>query len=185
MTAEQPVLCTLLAKTALGDRNAFKQLYDETSPQLLGLLISMLKHRDVAEDVLQDTFLKVWHRAGDYHADRGQVTTWMSSIARYRALDILRAQGVRRKRDQQQDPTEPLTTELAFALPETDSEVGAGDRLQDCIHELSEDQRQSIGLAFYRGFTHEELSAQLEVPLGTVKAWIRRGLQQLRRCLEA
>ena len=185
MTADQTLLCSLLAKTALGDKNAFKQLYDETSPQLLGLLIGMLRHRDLAEDVLQDTFLKVWHRAGDYHADRGQVTTWLSSIARYRALDTLRAQKVRRKRDQQLGADDTVEPGAADSLSQWAANPGEQARRQDCIGELNENQRQSIGLAFYRGFTHEELSTQLEVPLGTIKAWIRRGLQQLRRCLEA
>ena len=174
-------LRALLSRTALGDRDAFKALYQATSPQILGLLIHMLGQRDRAEDALQDTYIKVWHRARDYHAERGQVNTWLASIARYRALDLLRADKTRQQRASRAKPELATEDELPDALAQSQSDNG---RLYDCLHQLNDRQRQSIGLAFFRGFTHEELAAQLAAPLGTVKAWIRRGLQQLRLCLE-
>ncbi|MCB1676233.1 MAG: RNA polymerase subunit sigma-70, partial [Halioglobus sp.] len=89
MPVEEEQLRSLLSGTAAGDREAFKTLYEATSPRILGLLVQLLKQRDDAEDALQDTYIKVWHRSGDYHAERGRVNTWLSSIARYHALDIL------------------------------------------------------------------------------------------------
>jgi len=180
--ADQTELNRLIARTALGDREAFKRLYDCTAPQILGLLMGMLRQKELAEDMLQDTYLKVWHRAGDYHADRGQVTTWLASIARYRALDLIRSRQVRHRHAERPDPSDTDDPPSPLMMAQCQLEEG---RLHDCIEALNNDQRQSIGLAFYRGFTHEELAAQLAVPLGTAKAWIRRGLQQLRQCLEA
>ena len=182
MSSDQAVLVGLVGKTALGDKAAFKVLYDQTAPQVLGLLMSMLPSRDLAEDVLQDTYLKVWHRAGDYHGERGQVTTWLSSIARYRALDIIRSRSFREGGDA---ATETTVDEMAASAMQRAAADVESSRLQTCMGTLSVDQRQSIGLAFFRGFTHDELALQLDVPLGTVKAWIRRGLQKLRECMES
>ena len=181
MASEQSELVGVIGQVALGDRSAFKLLYDQTAPQVLGLLMSMLQSRDLAEDVLQDTYLKVWHRAADYHQGRGQVTTWLSSIARYRALDIMRASAIRKGEATDADDTLDEISPSAMQAVAANLE---NSRLQTCLETLSSDQRQSIGLAYYRGFTHDELAAQLAVPLGTVKAWIRRGLQKLRECME-
>lgn len=180
MTASNDALIHLMSRVSLGDRSAFETLYDETSPHVMGLLSSMLRRREVAEDVLQDTFVKVWHRAADYHPERGQVNTWIASIARYAAIDLLR-EG--KHRQTQDDVLDTLPDDAASALEEI---AGASeeDRLHYCIGTLSADQRQTITLAFFRGYTHEELASQLARPLGTVKAWVRRGLSKLRECLE-
>lgn len=171
----------LLARVALRDRRAFSALYDATAPQVMGLLMGMLRRRDIAEDVLQDTYVKVWHRAADYHPQRGQVNTWIASIARYAAIDALRAEKVR-----QPDATDVDALADDGAVTEGLAEsVSEEDRLRHCINTLSGDQRQTISLAFFRGFTHEELAAEMAIPLGTIKAWVRRGLRKLRECLES
>lgn len=180
MTNSNQKLARLMAQVSLGDRAAFKTLYEHTAPDVMGLLRSMLRQGDLAEDLLQDTFVKVWHRAGDYHPERGQVSTWIASIARYAAIDALRARKIRRGDDS-------LLDNLRDQRPSAFEQL-AGDaqeeRLHHCMGTLSDDQKQSISLAFFGGYTHDELASQLDKPLGTVKAWIRRGLSKLRECLE-
>lgn len=177
MAWDQAVLARLLARSAQGDRAAFKRLYEDTAPRVFGLLLKMIRERTAAEDVLQETYLRVWHRAGDYHADRGQVISWLVSIARYRALDLLRARRA---------GAEPPELELAAeqwpdGVLSTTAEAGA---LRRCLDTLSSDQRQSIAFAFFHGLSHGELARRLGTPLGTVKTWIRRGLARLKDCLE-
>lgn len=177
MASDQAKLVDLIGRSALGDRRAFKVLYDETAPRIFALILKMLRDRPLAEEVLQETYLRVWHRAGDYHAERGQVLTWLVSIARYRALDLIRA-----RRDEVEVPDD-----LAAAQPTPDLEAAArsdASRLHRCMQTLTTDQRQTISLAFFHGLTHDELARQLETPLGTVKTWIRRGLARLKECLE-
>ncbi len=178
--ADQAELMRLLQATARGDEHAFRQLYEKTSPTLLGLCIRMLKDRAKAEEVLQEAFVKIWHHAAEYHEERGKVSTWLTSIVRYRALDFLRAQ--------------PHLEQDGADLPDAASDepgplqwLVSGDEmnaLQGCLEQLSGEQKQLIVLSFIEGLTHQQLTERLESPLGTIKSWIRRGLQSLRRCLE-
>ncbi|ARU54257.1 MAG: sigma-70 family RNA polymerase sigma factor [Pseudomonadales bacterium] len=178
--AEQAELMKLLQGTALGDQNQFAELYKITSPALFGLCIKMLKRRDWAEEVLQEAFIKVWHHASEYHPDRGAVSTWLTSIVRYRALDRLRVIKPTEMLDEQLDYEESGTP-----TPLTAASLGQElNALQLCLDELSDEQKDVIVLSFMEGLTHQELTARVSRPLGTVKSWIRRGLQSLRRCLE-
>ena len=178
---EQDELAGLLHATALGDRAAFARLYELTAPRLLGAGVHMLKRRELAEDVLQDLFVKIWHRASEYHAERGSVLTWLYSVQRYLALDKLRARR----------PTETLDEQMNDTLPSDEPDPSTlairgdmSDRVHNCMKTLTEDQRRSVSLAFFEGLTHAELTQRLQIPLGTVKSWIRRGLLSLQRCLE-
>jgi RNA polymerase sigma-70 factor (ECF subfamily) len=179
---EQDELARLLHATACGDRKAFARLYELTASKLLGAGVRILKRRDVAEDVLQDLFVKVWHRASDYHAERGGVLTWMYSVQRYLALDRLRAQ-----RPTQDIDDEEVSGAIAADGPDPSMLAAEGDmatRVHGCLEHLTEDQRRSVQMAFFEGLTHVELTQRLQTPLGTVKSWIRRGLASLQRCLE-
>jgi RNA polymerase sigma factor (sigma-70 family) len=172
-------LVPLLAATARQDQHAFHQLYLRTSGRVFGICLRLLEHRDQAEDVLQETFIRVWHNATEYHEERGTPITWMLTIARYQALDLLRKNGRRQSSDITRDEADdqgPL-----FQTEQMDSLA----RLGDCLQDLSEEQRDSVVMAYYRGLTHEELSENFRAPLGTVKSWVRRGLQYLRRCLQS
>lgn len=178
---EQDELARLLQATARGDRGAFARLYELTAPRLMGAGVHLLKRREWAEDVLQDVFVKVWHRASDYHAERGNVLTWLYTVQRYLALDRLRAQR----------PTEELNEELenklVFDGPDPSTAAHSSDmaaQVRTCLEELPDVQRRSVMLAFFEGLTHTELTQRLNTPLGTVKSWIRRGLLNLKRCLE-
>lgn len=180
MAQPNEALSALMARVALGDRRAFRSLYDATAPDVTGLLHGLLRQHDAVDDALQDTYVKVWHRAADYHPGRGQVNTWIASIARYRAIDMLRA---RQRRAGSDDGLTEIPDQQADIIEQL-SGASTQQRLGACMDTLSNDQQQSISLAFYRGYTHDELAEAFGTPLGTVKAWIRRGLKKLRECLE-
>lgn len=178
--ATQPELVNLVRSTARGDQIAFKELYSETSPRLFSLCLRMLKDREWAEEVLQEAFVKVWHYASEYHEDRGCVTTWLTSIVRYRALDHLRAHKATESLDNQL--TEQVSSEAdPLQWLTRGDEINA---LELCLDQLTDQQKQLIVMSFIEGLTHQELMQRIPTPLGTIKSWIRRGLQSLRRCLQ-
>ena len=173
-------LAGLLARTALGDRAAFSDLYQSTRSKLFGVSLRIVHERPLAEEALQDSFVNIWNHASDYARSKSAPMTWMTAIVRNRSLDI-----VRRAREQP-DIDEELTASLAdeSAAPARDVEAAAtAHSIRDCLGELDAEQRQTIALAFYHGLTHSELAAHLRRPIGTVKTHIRRGLLRIRDCL--
>lgn len=171
----------LLARCALGDRAAFDELYRLSAPKLFGLALRIVKTRPLAEEVVQEAFVRVWYRAGDYRPERGAPGAWMGTILRHYALDVLR----RRRHELPADDT--LLAAIADDAAPPDlawSQTREAQLLRDCLQTLDSDQQQSLLLAYYEGMTHAELAGRLRQPLGTVKSWIRRGLERLRRCLE-
>ena len=182
--ADAAQLTHLLSATAAGDQRAFRELYESSSSHLFGLLLRMLKRRDWAEEALQDCFLKVWQKAETYAPEKGAPMTWLMTVARYRALDLLRM-----KRPEVEMPEEgeeqPFSFQDETQSPEDRAVEGEGmGRLENCMQGLQEEQRHSVLLAYYEGYTHQELAERLQAPLGTVKSWVRRGLARLRECLE-
>lgn len=175
---EDGLLITLLAATSRQDRDAFRQLYDCVAPRMLGLCTRLLGQRDAAEEALQEAFIRIWHRAGDYHEERGSPMAWMLTIARYLALDMLRKRKPTVESDGSQISDE-RPGPFEYSLQHADAQA-----LNGCIEALSDEQRSSILMCYYQGFTHEELASALDTPLGTVKSWIRRGLSYLKRCLQ-
>ena len=179
-------LADLLHACALGRQAAFQELYQQSSPQLFAVLVRILKRRDLAEEALQDAFLSVWRNAGSYAADKGAPMTWMVSICRYRALDMLR----REKREVSLDTEREDQDESALGEQEAVSDAvnvsKAEERaLENCMQRLNDGQRRSVRLAYVDGCTHEEIATRIGSPVGTVKSWVRRGLESLKRCLEA
>lgn len=167
---------TLLGKTAAGDQQAFARLYEATSPQLYAICLKMLRRKEWAEDAVQDAYVKIWHNAGEYRAGLGTVLTWMVSIARYRALDMLRFYKVRN--EQEVDENVIFSDDDLLELSSADKQ-----QLNYCLEELEDTQKQAIHLAFYCGLSHQEVTTHLDTPLGSTKSMIRRGLQLLKRCL--
>lgn len=169
----------LLARCALGDRDAFSRLYGETSGKLYGVAMHILRDSR-AEEVVQDAYVRIWHRAADYRPDKGSAMAWMSSIVRHRALDVLRRPAIETSVDDQDvwegDAPGPLEATMQRA------EARA---LARCLEQLEASQRQVMMLAFFHGLAHAELASRVKQPLGTVKSWIRRGLQRLKGCLES
>ncbi len=180
-TESAQALGALLAACGQGDRRAFAQLYQSAAPTLFGLALRMLRQRDRAEDVLQEAFIRIWQHAADYRPQTAAPMTWMSSIVRYRALDVLRRQA--RTLDQSVE-TEAMESASDDAGPmEAAEQQDAAALLQACLDALSASHRQCVVLAYQYGYSHDELSRRLDAPLGSVKSWIRRGLSALRKCL--
>lgn len=166
-------LAALLAATAEGNREAFRSLYEEAAPRLLGVARRIMRRADLAEEVLQDGFIKIWKYAQRFDPDRGSSLTWMAVIIRRTALDRL----------PQQRSEEPLDAEVLETLSVQDEAPMSEPRLKPCLAALPELQRQAVILAFVYGLSHSEIAEKLEAPLGTAKSWVRRGLQQLKACL--
>ena len=185
-------LSQLLARAGLGDRAAFAQLYERTSGHLFAVLLRIQRDRAQAEDLLQEVYVAVWKAAASFDAARSQPLTWLTHIARNRAIDSLRRAGAQPQTqslsaaDDDDDRPDPVDA-LASADPGPLDLLGrASDRreLGHCMERLTPPQRQSVALAFYDGLSHAEVAEQLREPLGTVKSWVRRALQTLKGCLE-
>jgi RNA polymerase sigma-70 factor (ECF subfamily) len=173
-------LVQLMARVAQGERAALRQLYDATSAKLFAVCLRILTNREEAEDVLQEVYVTIWRRADRFDGSRASVMTWISTIARNRAIDRLRARGPLAYADQVEDLQIADTAASAEALL-----VGAGEagRLHDCLSELDARTQAAIRTAFFEGVTYEALAQRMDTPLGTVKSWVRRGLARLRGCL--
>jgi RNA polymerase sigma-70 factor (ECF subfamily) len=180
-----------LARTGLGDRSAFGKLYERTSGHLFAVVLRIQRDRGQAEDLLQDIYVSVWKAAASFDAARSQPLTWLTSIARNRAIDSLR-------RQQAQPQTESLSRDDDDERPDPSAALADGApgpldllgrasdarELAHCMEHLSAAQRQSVALAFFDGLSHAEVAAQLREPLGTVKSWVRRALMTLKSCLD-
>ncbi len=178
-------LIALLERVARQDQVALKALYDACAGKLYGLALRVVTQRELAEDVLQDAFLKIWYAAPDYAASLSPPMAWMAMIVRSRALDMLRRRAVQRTHlTQELDETLADTldgegpTPLDFAQASQQAKA-----LSQCLNRLETKQREVVNLAYLRDLSHSELALQLQLPLGTVKTWIRRGLDQLRVCM--
>ncbi len=178
---EQDELMGLLIAVAREDRQAFQRLYEKISGRMFGLCLKLASQRDLAEEAVQDAFVQIWHNASEYHNDRGAPLSWMMTIARYRTLDLMRT-----RKSRATDGDGHLDTAEDQREGPLDSSLRSADsaELTGCIEELSDVQRDSILLSYYRGFTHDELAVALSSPVGTVKSWVRRGLMALKRCLQ-
>jgi RNA polymerase sigma factor (sigma-70 family) len=184
-------LAGLLARTGLGDRAAFAELYSRTSGHLFAVLLRVQRDRAQAEDLLQEVYVSVWRAAGGFDAARSQPLTWLTSIARNRAIDSLRrAQAQPHTVSTTRDDDDDTPDAVAQAVDdgpgplELLAQAGASRQLTQCMDGLSATQRQSVALAFYDGLSHAEVAEHLRQPLGTVKSWLRRALQALRQCLD-
>lgn len=185
-------LSQLLAKTGLGDRAAFAELYRRTSAHLFGVVLRIQRDRAAAEDLLQEVFVSVWRHAAGFDAARSQPLTWLTSIARNRAIDGLRRASARPQaetggraddEDERPDPVDTLPDPGPGPL-ELLGRASDARELGRCMDRLSPPQRQSVALAFFDGLSHAEVAEQLQQPLGTVKSWVRRALLTLKTCLE-
>ncbi|APW37067.1 RNA polymerase subunit sigma-24 [Rhodoferax koreense] len=178
-------LIELLDRVAARDQAALKTLYDRTASKLYGLALRVVGQRDGAEDVLQEAFVTIWRVAGDYRASLSPPMAWMGLIVRSRGLDFLRRRTADRAQlTQEFDDIMADTFEGEAANPMDSTDASQQARaLHDCLAQLDGRQREVVSLAYLRDLSHGELAAQLRLPLGTVKTWIRRGLMQLRNCM--
>ena len=164
---------------------ALRALYDQTSTKLYGLAVKVAGNRGWAEDVLQEAFVTIWRSAGDYRATLSPPMAWMGMIVRSRALDFLRRRTSERA-DAVQELDDMVSETVAGDAPDPIDTAQASEQawaLHECLRKLEARQREVLSLAYLRDLSHGELSEQLKLPLGTVKTWIRRGLEQLRGCM--
>ena len=177
----------LLTRVALGDRVAFRHLYDATAPSLFGVALRIVRQRDRAEEVLQDAFVNAWNRAAGYQASLSQPMTWLTAIVRNRALDDLRS-GARHNAESLEDRESGTAPEIEDerANPlELLEQAADALAIRDCLDAIEGPQRQCLALVYYHGLSHSEVAGHVGSPIGSVKVWLRRGLDKLKRCLES
>lgn len=181
MTDRRQELSDAMAATARGDRRSLELVYEMTSSKVFSTILRIVRRRERAEDILQDVYVKVWRRAGRFDPKKGSPITWLCAIARNSALNDLR----RSSREQEiADDEFPEVADTAIVAAD-DWLCAAEDNaaLERCLEQLRTDHRRSIKMAFFEGFSHSELAERVNVPLGTMKSWIKRGLAGLRGCL--
>jgi RNA polymerase sigma-70 factor (ECF subfamily) len=182
MLDPQQMLASALGGCARGDKAALRLIFDHEGPRLLAVAQRILRRNDLAEEIVQDAFMQIWRKASSYSPDRGSARGWIYAIVRNRALNALRdgrrwelsdGETLERLQDAAQDT---LATDLFEELDRESS-------LRKCLGQLDEKKRISILMAYVSGYTRGEIAGRLKVPLGTAKAWIKRGLSSLRECM--
>ena len=181
MATSSTDIADLIARTALRDRAAFRDLYQRTSAKLFGVSLRILRDRSEAEEALQEVYVKIWQRADRYVAGSYSPISWLVAVARNHALDTLRAR-------------KPISDDIDVALEIADlgpdpeqAAVDGGERMRidACLGELESDKAEAVRGAYLDGFSYDELAARHNVPLNTMRTWLRRSLIKLRECLSA
>ncbi|HJT87853.1 MAG TPA: sigma-70 family RNA polymerase sigma factor [Bryobacteraceae bacterium] len=168
----------LLARLQHRDPQALAELYDKYGRMVFGLILRMVRDRGIAEDLVQETFLRVWNRVGGFDSERGAVGPWLLAVARNRAIDYLRYQGRRAESTIELNETEHPAL---FADVQTDIlRFDVVKRVANALKQLAPQQREAIELAYFEGLSQTEIAERMRQPLGTVKTWMRRALQQMR-----
>lgn len=178
MTQDAP-LATLLAAVARGEQSALRAIYDREATRLFGIAMAILRDRPAAADAVQEAFLRLWQRAGQFDPARGDAAAWIGAVVRHAALDAARRRG-------REFPTGDPGLGDEAVEPDTVARLVAaqdGSRLRDCLARLDDKNQHFILLAFVHGLSHAQIADRLELPLGSVKSWIRRGLLSLRACM--
>ena len=173
-------LPALVAAVGEGDRTAFEQLYAATRAKLYGVVLRILKRHDLTDEVIQETYLKIWGSAGSFDPAKASPITWMVTIARNRAIDLLR------KRSEASLEEEPGAMDVMADLPDPLAARELSEELKQlmgCIGALDADRKQMVMLAYYNGLSREQLAAKFEKPVNTIKTWLRRSLIEIRQCL--
>lgn len=175
-----------LAAASRGDAAAFRLLYEATSPKLFGFALRILNKRELAEEVLQESFVRVWKSASTYEPALASPLTWLTTIVRNQAFDL-----IRRQHDVEEIDAETFDKEIMSAMESreptpSDALQSSSDAraLAHCLSTLEASHRQAIALAYYHDLSHSEIAERMKLPIGTMKTWIRRGLERLRRCLD-
>jgi RNA polymerase sigma factor (sigma-70 family) len=173
-------LVAALSGVARQDSAALRQVYEMTCTKLFGICLRISSDRGAAEDILQDVYVKVWHRAGRFDPERASPITWLCAIARNTAIDWRRASGRVAVAPEEAAYTIADGRMTADQAIEQEQQTA---RIHLCLEELEERQGIAIRAAFFDGSTYADLAARMDVPVGTMKSWVRRGLQRLKGCL--
>lgn len=170
----------LISRVALGERAAFRSLYAATAPKLLGVCLRILKDRSEAEDALQEVYVKIWRSAAQYAASRHNPMAWLVVIARNHSIDRLRARkpgSVEFAQTAEIADDRPNPERMAISSTE-------GDRIEECMEKLEPAHAEAIRGAYVDGYSYAELAARHDVPLNTMRTWLRRSLVKLKKCLD-
>ena len=174
--ATEAQLAAAIARCAAGERSALRVIYDIEAGRMAGVARRMLRRQDLAEEAVQDTFMRVWRAARSFDPQKGAARTWLYAILRNCALRILRDERPLHLRRGQGRGGAPMTESALARLPETSA-------LRRCLEQLDAERRAVVVLAYVHGLSHGELAGKLGVPLGTVKSWVRRSLISLQECM--
>lgn len=178
-------LMAWLERIAQQDAQALRELYDATSHKLFGIAMRVVGNVEHAEDVLQEAFLTIWRVAGDYRAPLSPPMVWLGVIVRSRGLDFLRRRASERALAGQ--PMDDMLADTLAADQDTPLDTSEASEqawaLHECLRKIEPKQREVVTMAYFRDLSHSELAQQLKLPLGTVKTWMRRSLEQLRTCM--
>ncbi len=180
-STEKAGLADLIVAVGGGDRAAFRALYDQTSAKLYGIVLRIIRNRAAADDVLQDVYLRVWRSAGSFSPDQGPPLAWLNSIARNRTIDRLR---------QKSFLTPPVWEdgvdwyEKIAAPRDEEADFLDASALRHCLGGIEEPQRSCVLLAYYEGYSRDELAERFGKPVNTIKTWLHRSLVSLKACLE-
>src|SRR6478735_7202942 len=162
-------LVWLIAAVAKGDEAAFERLYAATRAKLFGVVLRILRRQDLAEEVIQEAYVKIWNSAGQFNPALASPITWMASIARNRAIEEV-----------------PTAMEVAADSPDPLARREMTEelkRLLECVGRLEPDRQKLVLLAYYNGWSREQLAVKFETPVNTVKTWLRRSMMDIRECL--
>jgi RNA polymerase sigma-70 factor, ECF subfamily len=170
----------LLHRIAGGDRKAFAGLYAATSAKLYGIILRILKRRDISDEILQDVYLKIWQMAGDYDLSKGSPITWMATIARNRAIDEVRRSKTVSIEDLPEAMDFASSEPDAFSTLQTKQDL---QRLLMCMDALGGERREMVMLAYFHGVSREALAQKFVKPVATVKTWLHRAVAQLKDCV--
>ncbi|AWB25598.1 RNA polymerase subunit sigma-70 [Methylobacterium currus] len=179
---EAAALAELIARVAAGRQDALRALYDRTAPKLFGLILRIVRDRGAAEDVLQDSYLRVWQNAAGYDPAAGRPMAWLAAIARHRAIDLVRRKGevpMPASDDEEEDWLQRVADPR-----DREAEFLSRDALLTCLERLEPVQRDCVVRAYCEGLSREELASSYDRPVNTVKTWLHRGLALLRGCLD-
>lgn len=177
---EDAACATLIERVAAGEREALAALFEAEAGRLIAVARRIVRRAELAEEVVQDAFVTIWEKAALFEHGRGSARGWLTTMVRNRALNLVR-DGARMEYHEPQSLAD-------IGDPEADADhayasLSDGDALKRCLDELQPERRRSIVMAYVVGFTHGEIAARLKAPVGTVKAWIRRGVTALRECM--
>jgi len=179
MQADTAEIADLIARCALRDRGAFRQLYTRTSAKLFGVALRILRDRAETEEAIQEIYIKIWQKADRYVAGQYSPISWLVAVARNHALDRVR---IRRPISEDID----AALDIADLGPSPERQVEAAEdsaRIANCLGTLEPDRAEAVRGAYLDGFSYEELAQRHAVPLNTMRTWLRRSLMKLKECL--
>jgi len=178
----QAELVELLAAVAKRDAAAFERLYEATRAKLYGVLLRILGRPELADEVMQETYFKVWRMADKFNPAIATPITWMVALARNRAIDIVRKKGEISIEDEPQALEVAAETPTPLARREMTEEL---KRLLSCLGKLDPEKQRIVLLAYYSGWSRDQLAKKLDIPVNTIKTWLRRSLLEIRGCMGA